>query len=159
MKHAEVIRRVRDEARHRGVRWTNQRQIIVDAFITSDDHLTVEELHRRVREIDRTVSAATVYRTVNMLVDLGVAHKGNFGTGSANFECSLNKEHHDHLVCMSCGSILEFHHDRIESLQEEIAQGHGFALHHHRMELYGVCAACQKKAAPGSKPAPTATIG
>ncbi|MBA3685876.1 MAG: transcriptional repressor [Planctomycetes bacterium] len=159
MKHAEVIRRVRAEARDRGVRWTNQRQIIVDAFITSDDHLTVEELHRRVREIDRTVSAATVYRTVNMLVDIGVAHKGNFGSGSASFECALNKDHHDHLVCLTCGSIREFHHDRIESLQEEIAQSNGFALHHHRMELYGVCAACQKKGAtaPGTTPAASGT--
>jgi Fur family transcriptional regulator, ferric uptake regulator len=142
-----VVQRVREEARRRGVRWTNQRQIIVDTFIGCEEHITVEELHRRVRQIDRSVSAATVYRTVNMLVDIGVAHKGNFGTGSASFECAINKKHHDHLVCYSCGGITEFHSDRIETLQEDIARDHGFVLGHHRMELYGLCPACQKKGA------------
>jgi len=145
VKQADIIRQVRDEARRRGVRWTNQRQVIVDTFVAAEDHLTVEDLHRRVREIDGTVSAATVYRTVNMLVELGVAHKGNFGSGSASFECAIDKDHHDHLVCMTCGTITEFHHDQIESLQEDIARLHGFLLHHHRMELYGVCPACQKR--------------
>lgn len=144
MKQADIIRQVRDEARRRGVRWTNQRQVIVDTFVAAEDHLTVEDLHRRVREIDGTVSAATVYRTVNMLVELGVAHKGNFGSGSASFECAIDKDHHDHLVCTTCGSITEFHHDQIESLQEDIARLHGFQLHHHRMELYGVCSACSR---------------
>jgi Fur family transcriptional regulator, ferric uptake regulator len=145
LKGIDILKRIRDEARRRGVRWTNQRQIIVDTFIVCDEHITVEELHRRVHAIDRSVSAATVYRTVNMLVEIGVANKGNFGSGSASFECALNKDHHDHLVCLSCAKIVEFHHDRIESLQEEIAQEQGFLLGSHRMELYGVCAACQKK--------------
>src|SRR4051812_31255451 len=144
-RHIDILQMVRDEARRRGVRWTNQRQTIVDTFIACDDHITVEELHRRVRQIDRSVSAATVYRTVNMLVDLGVAHKGNFGSGSASFECAVNKQHHDHLVCVACGAITEFHDHKIEELQEEIARSNGFQLHHHRMELYGVCAACVKK--------------
>lgn len=146
-KHAEVLRQVRDEARRRGVRWTGQRQVIVETFINAGDHLTVEELHRRVRAIDRSVSAATVYRTVNMLVEIGVARKANFGSHSASFECQVEKEHHDHLVCERCGTIREFHHDLIEELQEKIAAEHGFRLHHHRLELYGICAACQKKAA------------
>jgi Fur family ferric uptake transcriptional regulator len=144
-KGIDILRKVRDEARQRGVRWTNQRQIIVDTFIGCDQHITVEELHSRVREIDRSVSAATVYRTVNMLVDIGVANKGNFGSSSASFECAINKDHHDHLVCMACGKIHEFHHDRIESLQDEIAHERGFVLSHHRMELYGICGPCQKK--------------
>ncbi len=144
-RQIDILQLVRDEARRRGVRWTNQRQTIVDTFIGCAEHITVEELHRRVRQIDRSVSAATVYRTVNMLVDLGVAHKRNFGSGSASFESAINKEHHDHLVCVACGVIHEFHHDRIESLQEEIAETHGFRLHHHRMELYGVCAECTRK--------------
>ncbi len=145
MRTADIIRRVRDEARRQGVRWTNQRQVIVDTFIGCGEHITVEDLHQRVRGIDRTVSAATVYRTINMLVGMGVAHKGNFGSGSASFECAVNKAHHDHLVCVSCGTISEFHHDRIETLQEEVAREHGFLLGHHRMELYGLCGDCQKK--------------
>jgi len=147
MKTAELLRRVREEARRQGVRWTNQRQVIVETFLICGEHITVEELHQRVRAIDRSVSAATVYRTVNMLVDMGVANKGNFGSGSASFEVAVGKAHHDHLVCQSCGAIVEFNHPQIEALQDEIAAKHGFALDHHRMELYGICTACQRKGA------------
>ena len=142
---AEVIQQVRDEARRRGVRWTNQRQVIVETFITCDEHLTVEELHRRVRVLDATVSAATVYRTINMLVEIGVAVKRHFGDGSATFESALHKHHHDHLVCLACGKIEEFELQAIEDLQEQVANEHGFRLVHHRMELYGVCKDCQTK--------------
>jgi Fur family transcriptional regulator, ferric uptake regulator len=143
---SDIMRRVRDEARRRGVRWTTQRQVIVETFISSDEHITVEDLHHRVRGIDRTVSAATVYRTINMLVEMGVATKRHFGTGSATFECEVNKEHHDHLVCLSCGRIIEFHNDAIEDLQEAVAREHGFRISHHRMELYGTCAECLVRA-------------
>jgi Fur family ferric uptake transcriptional regulator len=144
---ADILKTVRDEARRRGVRWTSQRQVIVETFLGSADHITVEELHKRVRGVDRTVSAATVYRTVNMLEKIGIAHRRDFGGGSASFESALNKDHHDHLVCLSCGAIQEFHHDRIETLQDEVAAEHGFRLSHHRMELYGVCATCQRSEA------------
>src|SRR4051812_41930107 len=107
----DILRRVRDEARRRGVRWTTQRQSIVETFIACDEHITVEDLHHRVRAIDRTVSAATVYRTINMLVEMGIAAKRHFGEGSASFECDVDKSHHDHLVCLVCGMIREFHND------------------------------------------------
>ncbi|MBA2480544.1 MAG: transcriptional repressor [Planctomycetes bacterium] len=147
----DLLRAVREEARRRGVRWTAQRQIVLETFLASGEHISVDELHHRVRQIDHSVSAATVYRTVNMLVDIGVAHKRNFGNGSATFESALTKEHHDHLVCTACGGIQEFHHDMIETLQDEVAKNHAFCLSHHRLELYGICAACQSKglAAPG----------
>ncbi len=141
----DILRRVRDEARRLGVRWTTQRQSIVETFIICDQHITVEDLHHRVRAIDRTVSAATVYRTINMLVEMGVAAKRQFAPGSASFELEVNKDHHDHLVCTGCGRIQEFHNERIEDLQEEVAKGFGFVLGNHRMELYGVCADCRGK--------------
>jgi Fur family ferric uptake transcriptional regulator len=143
----DILRRVREEARRRGVRWTTQRQAIVETFIAADEHITVEDLHHRVRAIDRTISAATVYRTVNMLVEMGLATKRHFGAGSASFECEVNKEHHDHLVCTACGKIVEFHNDAIETLQESVAREHGFTISHHRMELYGICSVCQATAA------------
>lgn len=139
---ADILRSVREEARRRGVRWTTQRQVIAETFLGAGGHLTVEELHRRVRDIDPTVSAATVYRTINMLEKIGMAHRRDFGGASASFESALNRDHHDHLVCTVCGSITEFHHDRIEELQDEVARTHGFRLSHHRLELYGTCAAC-----------------
>ena len=155
-----VLGSVRAEARRRGVRWTAQRQVVLETFLASGEHITVEELHRRVRDIDRSVSAATVYRTVNMLVEIGVAHKRHFGGGSASFESAVNKDHHDHLVCLACGAIQEFHHDRIETLQDEVASSHGFRMSHHRMELYGVCAACQLGGAGmDGKPTVTAVEG
>ena len=141
----DILRRVRDEARRRGVRWTTQRQVIVETFVGADEHITVEDLHHRVRAIDRTISAATVYRTVNMLVEMGVATKRHFGAGSATFECEVNKEHHDHLVCTACGKIIDFHNTAIEDLQERVAQEHGFAISDHRLELYGTCAECRVK--------------
>jgi len=144
---AAVIQQVREEARRRGVRWTNQRQVIVETFIRCDDHVTVEELHRRVRVLDASVSAATVYRTINMLVEIGVATKRHFGDGSATFESSLHKHHHDHLVCMSCNKIQEFELQEIEDLQEKVAIDHGFQLVQHRLELYGICRECIIKGA------------
>lgn len=147
MKTGELIKRVRDEARRRGIRWTNQRQTIVETFAALGEHVTAEGLHARVREIDRSVSTATVYRTVNLLVELGVAEKSHFGSDSASFEMALHKDHHDHLVCEACGKIIEFHNHRIETLQDEIAAEHGFLLRMHRMELYGTCPACQANAA------------
>ena len=145
MSTHEIIRRVRDEARRKGVRWTNQRQVIVETFIGSDEHITVEDLHHRVRAIDRTISAATVYRTINMLVEMGVASKRHFGAASATFECEVNKDHHDHFVCETCGNIIEFHNDKIEALQEAVAKEYGCQLKHHRLELYGICAECLRK--------------
>ena len=140
-----VLQQVRDEAKRRGIRWTNQRQVIVETFLASHEHLTAENLHRMVRELDASVSAATVYRTVNLLVEIGVAHRRHFGGGSATFEPALNKAHHDHLVCLACGTISEFHHDAIERLQEDVAREQHFHLVSHRLELYGLCATCQAK--------------
>lgn len=142
---AAVIQQVREEARRRGVRWTNQRQVIVETFMGCEDHVTVEELHRRVRILDATVSAATVYRTINMLVEINVATKRHFGESSATFEPSLHKHHHDHLVCMSCNKIQEFELQEIEDLQEKVAADHGFQLVQHRLELYGICRECSVK--------------
>jgi Fur family ferric uptake transcriptional regulator len=149
---AEVIDLVRTEARRRGVRWTAQRQAIVESFIASADHLSVEEIHRRVRTRDTTVSAATIYRTLNLLVEIGIAARRQFGDGSAIFESTLDKSHHDHLVCLGCGAIREFHRAPIETLQEDVARESGFVLSHHRLDLFGWCSACQASglAVPGA---------
>lgn len=144
---AQVMQQVREEARKRGVRWTNQRQIIVETFVSTDDHMTADDLHRRVRTLDASVSAATVYRTINLLVEIGVAHKRHFSSGSASFESALTKTHHDHLVCMSCGIITEFVHEPLETMQDQISKIHGFQLLHHRVELYGICPSCAARGA------------
>ncbi len=135
---AELVGRVRKEARARNVRWTNQRQSIVEMFIGCREHVTAEDLHQRVREVDPTVSTATVYRTINLLVEIGAAVKRDFGTGTASFEPIMSKHHHHHLINMQTGEVIEFVNEELEAIKERIAHELGFKLVHHQLELFGV---------------------
>lgn len=136
----------------RGLKATRQRQIILGAFLEAGGHITVEELLARARSADSRISTATVYRTIKLLSECGLAKPQQFGSGHTVYEPTAGKEHHDHLVCTGCGLIVEFEDDRIEHLQEAAAQSHGFRVTHHRMELYGLCRGCQKTEASRSTP-------
>lgn len=92
---------------------------------------------------DPTISPATVYRTVKLLAESGIAESLDFGDGVTRFECRYNKQHHDHLVCVRCNMKIEVVEERIEDLQESLAQKHGFTLNRHKMILYGICARCR----------------
>ncbi|MHB1844482.1 MAG: Fur family transcriptional regulator [Deltaproteobacteria bacterium] len=128
----------------RGLKSTRQRSLIVNTFLGgTGGHLDVDELLRRVRESDPKVSAATVYRTMKLLTECGLAHAQRFGDGHTRYESAFNREHHDHLICTSCGAIVEFENDRIEALQDAVARRHGFAVTRHKLELYGLCRECQ----------------
>ena len=127
----------------RGLKSTRQRNVIVETFFGIEGHISVEELLAKVREEDPRISQATVYRTMKLLTESGLAHARQFGEGQTRFEPAEGRDHHDHLICTSCGAIVEFENERIERLQHEEARRHGFAVHHHKMELYGLCAACQ----------------
>lgn len=128
----------------RGLKSTRQRDLIVDVFFGSEGHLRVDELLEQVRAIDSKVSQATVYRTMRLLKESGLALERRFGDGQARYEPSTeDEEHHDHLICLDCGQIIEFVDDRIESLQDEVAAVHGFAVERHKMELYGRCRDCR----------------
>jgi Fur family ferric uptake transcriptional regulator len=117
---------------------TQQRELIVDQFLRSTDHISVDELLARVRKRNRKVGYATVYRTLKLLVDSGLAIQRQFGDGQARYE--VDGDHHDHLICTKCGLILEFEDDEIEALQEKIAERLGdFKVSRHRHELYGLC--------------------
>lgn len=124
-----------------GLKTTRQRTLILETFFTAGGHLSVEELLELVRKSDSRISAATVYRTMRLLSDCGVAHARHFGDGQTRYE--LATDHHDHLICTSCGEIVEFEEEKIEELQDRIAKEHGFELTHHKMELYGLCPKCQ----------------
>jgi Fur family ferric uptake transcriptional regulator len=130
-----------------GLKSTRQRALIIDTFFQASGHLSVEELWAQVRERDAKVS---VYRTMKLLSQSGLAHARNFGDGQTRYE--EVGEHHDHLICTQCGAIVEFEDDRIESLQDRVARQHGFLVTSHKMELYGLCAKCQraKEAVSGS---------
>lgn len=126
----------------KGLKSTRQRNLIVESFFAAGGHLNVEQLLARVREQDRKVSAATVYRTMKLLTECGLAQPRHFGDGQTRYETA--GDHHDHLICTSCGHIVEFENDEIERLQLAVAKRHGFQVTHHKMELYGLCAKCKK---------------
>ena len=117
---------------------TTQRELIVDQFLRSHDHISIDELLVKVRKRNKRVGYATVYRTLKLLVDAGIAIQRQFGDGQARFE--VDGEHHDHLICTKCGLILEFEDAEIEELQDKIAaRMGGFKVTRHRHELYALC--------------------
>ena len=124
---------------------TPQRRLIVDVFFKSAKHLSSEELYTQVRAADSGVGQATVYRTLKLLCDAGLAKEMHFGDGSARYEPVSDDTHHDHLICNNCGKNIEVVDEDIERLQEALAQRHGFVLTSHRMYLYGVCRDCRGK--------------
>lgn len=134
----------------KGLRSTDQRRLIIETFFRSDNHVSIEELLARVRTKDRRVGYATVYRTLKLLTECGVANERRFGDGLTRYELADDATHHDHLICLECGDITEFEEPRIEELQESVASKYGFALRSHKHELYGVCPRCQGKGRGGN---------
>jgi len=129
----------------KGLRSTEQRRLIIDTFFKGPAHVTIEDLLGQVRSADPRVGYATVYRTLRLLAESGVANERHFGDGVARYELADGDTHHDHLICVECQGITEFEEPRIETLQEEVATKNGFDLRMHKHELYGICARCQAK--------------
>jgi Fur family ferric uptake transcriptional regulator len=120
----------------KGLRITEQRRVIARVLSEARDHPDVEELHRRASAIDRGISIATVYRTVRLFEDAGILERHDFRDGRSRYE-PMPDAHHDHLIDIESGEVIEFADDRIEALQKEIAERLGYRLVDHRMELYG----------------------
>jgi Fur family transcriptional regulator, ferric uptake regulator len=120
-----------------GLRLTDQRRIIAAVLETADDHPDVEELYNRAAAIDPRISLATVYRTVKLFEESGILEKHEFGDGRARYE-TADRDHHDHLIDMHTGEVIEFVDPDIEALQERIAAKLGYRLMGHRLELYGL---------------------
>ena len=129
--------------RSRGIRLTAQRQLIVRRAVAYL-HFTAEELVRDVRGIDRSVARGTVYRTLALLHYHGIVEKHDFRYGAPNYEVTFAKAHHDHLMCIQCGEIIEFQEPRVETLQEQVVARYGYQLLSHTHKLYGLCSACQR---------------
>lgn len=121
----------------RGLKMTDQRRIIARVLSEASDHPDVEAVHRRATAIDHNISIATVYRTVRLFEEAGILAKHDFGDGRARYE-ETPEEHHDHLIDIQSGKVVEFHNDEIEELQRKIAEKAGYRLVGHRLELYGV---------------------
>ena len=138
----EKKRAFSEYAAKQGLRSTRQRDVILDIFLSTHQHLSVEELYLKVKASHAGIGFATVYRTLKLLVEAGVAREMTLKDGQARYEHVLAGEHHDHLICTGCSTIVEFEDETIERLQADIAARHGFRITSHRLELYGLCPAC-----------------
>jgi Fur family ferric uptake transcriptional regulator len=143
----ELYSRLESYMERKGLRSTAQRRLIAETFFDGPPHVSIEELLARVRVRDPKIGYATVYRTLKLFTESGIADERHFGDGPSRYELSdeSTQHHHDHLICVSCGKIIEFHDDRIEEVQEEVARTLGFRVHSHKHEIYGECADCQRK--------------
>jgi Fur family ferric uptake transcriptional regulator len=129
----------------KGLRSTDQRRLIVETFFHSPNHVSIEELLAQVRAHDAKVGYATVYRTLKLLAESGIAFERRFGDGLTRYELADDEAHHDHLICVDCSRITEFEEPEIEALQEKVALRYGFELRSHKHEMYGVCPECAAK--------------
>ncbi len=142
--------RLRAYLTRHGLKPSRQRDIIAEVFFAAEGHLSIDQLLQKARAVEPKVSQATVYRTMKLLADCGLAASRHFFDGQIRYEHSdPGGAHHDHLICTRCSMIVEFVDARIEDLQEQVATGHGFRVTHHKMELYGLCPGCR-----GVKPRP-----
>ena len=132
-----MMSRIEKRCVENGMKMTEQRRVIARVLSDSTDHPDVEDVHRRAVDIDPHISIATVYRTVRLFEEAGIIDRHEFGDGRSRYEETAN-EHHDHLIDMQSGRVIEFTSPEIEALQKAIALRHGYALVGHRLELYGV---------------------
>lgn len=120
-----------------GLKFTRQRRVIAEVFFESGRHLSLSEVHDLARERHSSVGFATVYRTMKLLAESGLAHEHKFAEGNVRYEPA--GDHHDHLICIRCGRIVEYEDSEIERIQEQVAARHGFRVVGHRHEIYGDC--------------------
>ena len=134
-----------DFLRKKGLRDTPQRWLILDEFLKREQHTTTEELYDIVKQRDKTIGQATVYRTLKLLCEAGLAQEVDFGDGVMRYEHLYGHAHHDHLVCQGCGKTAEVVDTVIEELQQRLSAQYGFQLTGHEMYLYGLCEKCRGK--------------
>lgn len=134
----------------KGLRSTTQRRLVSEVFFSTGGHLSIDETLALVRIRDPKVGYATVYRTMRLLVECGLANERQFEDTVTRFEVSHGDSHHDHLICLQCRRIVEFEDAEIEALQESVALRHGYSLVSHKHELYGLCEQCQSPS-PGAR--------
>ncbi|MFQ5544014.1 MAG: Fur family transcriptional regulator [Nitrospiria bacterium] len=124
---------------------TKERKAVLKAFLEAERHITVEKLYRNMKDQGSSIGLATVYRSLNIFCESGLAERHQFGEKQTLYELTCNVRHHDHLICQQCSRILEFENKEIEKLQEKVAKQHKFSIFNHKLELYGICADCAKE--------------
>ena len=134
-----------------GLKATRQREEVLNVFLNSSGHKSLAQIYAQVAKTDPKIGYTTVYRTLRLLTRLGLATQRKFADGETRYEPTSEGTHHDHLICLDCGKIIEFEDRTLEALQNGIAQHHRFKISHHRMELYGRCEECNRKKRTGRR--------
>lgn len=125
---------------------TAQRDLILDVFLRTEKHLSSEDLYNLVKLEDPTIGHTTVYRTLKLLTEAGLAREVRFGDNRTHYEHNYKHQHHDHMICTECGKIIEFFSAELEAIQDAIAAKHKFQVSQHLLRLLGVCADCRRHA-------------
>jgi Fur family ferric uptake transcriptional regulator len=145
MKSKESVDKLRDQLPLKDLKLTRPRRVIAEKMLSAKvgQHFSADELWESLREKHKDVSRATVYRTLSLLVEKKLVEEHDFGKGQKYYERLVERPHHDHLVCISCGRIIEFENPDIEKLQEEVARQQGFEISYHSHKLFGSCSRCR----------------
>src|SRR5256714_11623385 len=128
-----------------GLKRTAQRDLILDVFLRTERHLSSEDLYRLVQQEDSAIGQTTVYRTLKLLTEAGLAREVRFGDGRTHYEQNYKQQHHDHMICIECGEIIEFYSAELEAIQDAMAAKHGFEVKQHLLRILGVCANCRRE--------------
>lgn len=141
----EVIEELKKIVKQKGLKYTEQREIVLNILLTADEHLTAEDVYNKIKDNypESNIGIATVYRALSFLEEVDLITSIAFGTDGKKYESNA-KSHHDHLICTSCGKIIEFVDEEIEKRQDRIAKKNNFKITNHSMQLYGQCEECQK---------------
>lgn len=151
---SQLLEQFRRYLREHGLPVTSQREQVAEVVLESRGHLSVEDIEQQLRSRGLRIGKATVYRTLDILARSGMITERDFGEGFRRYEPVPGHPHHEHLICMRCGKVVEFTNDRLERMKALIAEEYGFQHHHHRLEIYGLCRECQQRdgAAPPTSP-------
>jgi len=135
---------------------TGQREQVAEVVLSSDAHLSADDIERELKSRGAHVGKATVYRTLDLMVAGGIITARDFSEGFRRFERASGRQHHEHLICLRCGKVIEFVNERLERMKALIADEYGFRHHHHRLEIFGTCPECQQQGGgpPPSPPGP-----
>jgi Fur family ferric uptake transcriptional regulator len=134
-----------DFLKEEGLKQTNQRELIFDTFIEIEKHLTAEEIYELVKKKNPKVGYATVYRTLKLLCNVGIARGINWRDGRMRYEHKYRHRHHDHLVCMKCGKSIGVFDEQLEKIQDKLSKEQNFTPTHHELNIFGVCKKCGKR--------------
>jgi len=143
MESAKTI--FRRHIRNNGMLSSRQRERILDVFLKIEKHPTIDDIYTLVKKKNPKIGLATVYRAMRVICNAGLARETDFGDGIRRFEHKYKHQHHDHLICLKCGRIIEVISPGIEKLQESLARRHRFKAVRHRMEIFGICRTCKRK--------------